>query len=159
LQTAGAPGIRSIGCELSLVSLPAAIVTGASSGVGLQPRLITLGTVTANSVDFAGKIPIPAPADLGQLQGLMAGFVDPIAMIDGKAFRAGKAYKDSKLCNMISSREFHQRYHRKTGVIFWRNRQREGRTAFSQPLSAKATEVALGERLWDKSLALVGLTP
>jgi protochlorophyllide reductase len=187
-----------------------------------EPRLITLGTVTANSAEFAGKIPIPAPADLGQLQGLMAGFLDPIAMIDGKAFKAGKAYKDSKLCNMISSREFHQRYHWKTGVIFntlypgcvadtalfratpkffqrvfpwfqknitkgyvsqslagervaqvvidpefaesgvhwsWGNRQREGRAAFSQPLAAKATDVALGERLWDKSLALVGLTP
>jgi protochlorophyllide reductase len=34
------------------------------------PRLITLGTVTANFAEFAGKIPIPAPADLGQLQGL-----------------------------------------------------------------------------------------
>jgi protochlorophyllide reductase len=187
------------------------------------PRLITLGTVMANSAEFAGKIPIPAPADLGQLQGLTAGFRNPIAMIDGKPFRAGKAaYKDSKLCNMISSRELHQRYHRKTGVIFntlypgcvadtalfratpkffqrafpwfqknitkgyvsqslagervaqvvidpefaesgvhwsWGNRQREGRTAFSQPLAAKATEVALGERLWDMSLALVGLTP
>jgi protochlorophyllide reductase len=85
---------------------------------GLAPRLITLGTVTANSEEFGGKVPIPAPADLGDLQGLEAGFRDPVAMIDGKAFKAGKAYKDSKLCNMIMNREFHRRYHAKTGVVF-----------------------------------------
>ena len=82
------------------------------------PRLITLGTVTANSAEFGGKVPIPAPADLGQLQGLKAGFKAPIAMIDGKPFKPGKAYKDSKLCNMMMSRELHARYHADTGVIF-----------------------------------------
>ena len=82
------------------------------------PRLITLGTVTANSEEFGGKIPIPAPADLGELQGLEAGFRAPIAMIDGKPFKAGKAYKDSKLCNMIISRELHRRYHGETGIVF-----------------------------------------
>ena len=41
------------------------------------PRLITLGTVTANSAEFGGKVPIPAPADLGDLQGLKAGFKAP----------------------------------------------------------------------------------
>jgi protochlorophyllide reductase len=85
---------------------------------GQPPRLITLGTVTANSEEFGGKVPIPAPADLGELEGLEAGFKDPVAMIDGKPFKAGKAYKDSKLCNMISAREFHRRYHADTGVVF-----------------------------------------
>ena len=85
---------------------------------GQAPRLITLGTVTANSEEFGGKVPIPAPADIGDLQGLEAGFRDPVAMIDGKAFKAGKAYKDSKLCNMIMNREFHRRYHASTGVVF-----------------------------------------
>ena len=85
---------------------------------GQAPRLITLGTVTANSEEFGGKVPIPAPADLGDLQGLEAGFLAPIAMIDGKPFKAGKAYKDSKLCNMIMNREFHRRLHDKTGVVF-----------------------------------------
>ena len=85
---------------------------------GVAPRLITLGTVTANSEEFGGKVPIPAPADLGDLQGLEAGFRAPVAMIDGKAFKAGKAYKDSKLCNMIMSREFHRRCHDLTGVVF-----------------------------------------
>jgi protochlorophyllide reductase len=82
------------------------------------PRLITLGTVTANSEEFGGKVPIPAPADLGDLRGLADGFLAPIAMIDGKAFKPGKAYKDSKLCTMIMNRELHRRYHAQTGIIF-----------------------------------------
>ena len=81
-------------------------------------RLIILGTVTANSKELGGKIPIPAPADLGDLQGLAAGFKAPISMIDGKPFKAGKAYKDSKLCNMMTSRELHRRYHESTGIVF-----------------------------------------
>lgn len=83
-----------------------------------EPRLIILGTVTANSKELGGKVPIPAPADLGDLSGLEAGFKAPIAMIDGKPFKAGKAYKDSKLCNMITSRELHRRYHDSTGIVF-----------------------------------------
>lgn len=82
------------------------------------PRLITLGTVTANSEEFGGKIPIPAPANLGELAGFEAGFLPPIAMIDGKAFKPGKAYKDSKLALMMMSRELHARYHASTGIIF-----------------------------------------
>jgi protochlorophyllide reductase len=77
-----------------------------------------LGTVTANSEEFGGKVPIPAPADLGELQGLEAGFKAPVAMIDGKGFKPGKAYKDSKLCNMIVSRELHRREHDASGIVF-----------------------------------------
>jgi protochlorophyllide reductase len=88
-------------------------------GVGGEPaRLITLGTVTANSEEFGGKVPIPAPANLGDLRGLAEGFKAPIAMIDGKEFKPGKAYKDSKLCTMIMNREFHRRCHESTGIIF-----------------------------------------
>jgi len=184
------------------------------------PRLVTLGTVTANSVEFAGKIPIPAPANLGSLQGLEAGFKDPIAMIDGKRFKPGKAYKDSKLCNMIMSREFDRRFHADTDITFctlypgcvadsalfrdtpaffkkvfpwfqknitkgyitqtlagervadvvindvflpsgahwsWGSRQRPDAHAFAQPLSVKATNHELGNRLWDFSLSMTGL--
>ena len=81
-------------------------------------RLITLGTVTANSEEFGGKVPIPAPADIGALEGLIAGFKAQIAMINGKPFKPGKAYKDSKLCNMVMNRELQKRYHASTGVIF-----------------------------------------
>jgi protochlorophyllide reductase len=81
-------------------------------------RLVILGTVTANSKELGGKIPIPAPADLGDLDGFEAGFKAPIAMISGKAFKPGKAYKDSKLCNMITIREMHDRFHDGTGIAF-----------------------------------------
>ncbi|MEN9521392.1 MAG: light-dependent protochlorophyllide reductase [Cyanobacteriota bacterium] len=83
-----------------------------------EKRLVILGTVTANPKEIGGKIPIPAPPDLGDLQGLEAGFKAPIAMIDGKKFKPGKAYKDSKLCNMLTMRELHDRYHQSTGIIF-----------------------------------------
>jgi protochlorophyllide reductase len=97
-------------CNLLLEDLKAASAP--------DKRLIILGTVTANSKELGGKIPIPAPADLGELQGLVGGFRSPISMIDGKPFKAGKAYKDSKLCNMMTSRELHRRYHDTTGIVF-----------------------------------------
>jgi protochlorophyllide reductase len=81
-------------------------------------RVVILGTVTANSKELGGKIPIPAPADLGDLSGFQKGFLDPIAMASGKAFKPGKAYKDSKLCNMITTQELHQRLHQETGLTF-----------------------------------------
>ncbi|MEM7758143.1 MAG: protochlorophyllide reductase [Cyanobacteria bacterium P01_A01_bin.40] len=83
-----------------------------------EKRLVILGTVTANPKEIGGKIPIPAPPDLGDLQGLESGFKAPVAMIDGKKFKPGKAYKDSKLCNMLTMRELHDRYHQSTGIIF-----------------------------------------
>jgi protochlorophyllide reductase len=81
-------------------------------------RVVILGTVTANSKELGGKIPIPAPADLGDLSGFAAGFQAPIAMASGKAFKPGKAYKDSKLCNMITTQELHRRLHNDTGIVF-----------------------------------------
>jgi protochlorophyllide reductase len=81
-------------------------------------RVVILGTVTANSKELGGKIPIPAPADLGDLSGFAAGFKAPIAMANGKAFKPGKAYKDSKLCNMITTQELHRRLHGTTGIVF-----------------------------------------
>lgn len=81
-------------------------------------RMIILGTVTANPKELGGKIPIPAPPDLGDLQGMAQGFKAPIAMINGGKFKPGKAYKDSKLCNVLTMRELHRRYHESTGITF-----------------------------------------
>ncbi len=81
-------------------------------------RLVILGTVTANPKELGGKIPIPAPPDLGDLEGFEAGFKAPISMINGKTFKSGKAYKDSKLCNVITMLELHRRYHESTGITF-----------------------------------------
>ena len=81
-------------------------------------RLIILGTVTANPKELGGKIPIPAPPDLGDLSGMEQGFKEPVSMINGKKFKSGKAYKDSKLCNVLTMRELHRRYHKDTGITF-----------------------------------------
>ncbi len=83
--------------------------TGKSWGFE-PPRVVMLGTVTANLKELGGKIPIPAPADLGDLSGFEQGFRDPITMANGKRFKPGKAYKDSKLCNMITTQELHRRF-------------------------------------------------
>jgi len=82
------------------------------------PRLVILGTVTANSKELGGKIPIPAPPDLGDLKGMEAGFKAPFSMINGKKFKSGKAYKDSKLCNVLTMQELHRRYHNSTKIVF-----------------------------------------
>ncbi len=79
-------------------------------------RLVILGTVTHNPDELGGKIP-PRP-DLGNLDGFAAGFKEPIAMIDGKKFEPVKAYKDSKVCNVLTMRELHRRYHESTGIVF-----------------------------------------
>jgi len=39
-------------------------------------------------------------------------------MLDGKEFNGAKAYKDAKLCNMMTVLELHRRYHVSTGVAF-----------------------------------------
>jgi len=81
-------------------------------------RVVILGTVTANRRELGGRIPIPTPPDLGDLEGLRRGFRSPISMIDGGAFDSGKAYKDSKLCNLMTTAELHRRYHRDTGITY-----------------------------------------
>ena len=80
------------------------------------PRLVILGTVTHNPDELGGKIP-PRP-DLGDLDGFAAGFKEPISMIDGKKFEPVKAYKDSKVCNVLTMRELHRRYYSTTGITF-----------------------------------------
>jgi len=81
-----------------------------------EPRLVILGTVTHNPDELGGKIP-PRP-DLGELQGFADGFKAPISMIDGKKFEPVKSYKDSKVCNVLTMRELHRRYHDSTKITF-----------------------------------------
>jgi protochlorophyllide reductase len=81
-----------------------------------EPKLVILGTVTHNPDELGGKIP-PRP-DLGNLDGFAEGFKEPISMIDGKDFEPVKAYKDSKVCNVLTMRELHRRYHQSTGITF-----------------------------------------
>ena len=85
--------------------------------INFKPRITVLGTVTANYSELGGKIPIPAPADLGDLSGFKNGFLSPISMANGKKFKPGKAYKDSKLCNMTTVQELSKRYPKEKIIV------------------------------------------
>jgi protochlorophyllide reductase len=82
-----------------------------------DPRCVFLGSVTGNdnTVGGGGVYPI---ADLKKLEGLKAGAKNPVSMFDGYNFLGAKAYKDSKLCNMMMANMLHDRYHKQTGVAF-----------------------------------------
>ena len=80
-------------------------------------RMIIVGSITGNTNTVGGGAVAPF-ADLGDLRGMKAGSKNPIEMIDGKNFNGAKAYKDSKICNMMTVLELHRRYHKSTGVTF-----------------------------------------
>lgn len=80
-------------------------------------RCIIVGSITGNSNTIGGGLVLPL-ADLGTLNGMEQGSREPVAMIDGKAFNGAKAYKDSKICNMMTVNELHGRYHKSTGIVF-----------------------------------------
>ena len=79
-------------------------------------RMVILGTVTHNPDELGGKIP-PQP-DLGNLEGFEKGFKAPISMANGKKFEPVRAYKESKVCNILTMKELHRRYHDSTGITF-----------------------------------------
>lgn len=80
-------------------------------------RVIMVGSVTGNdnTVGGGGVYPI---ADLHELEGFEKGFKNPIPMADGYGFIGAKAYKDSKLCLMMTANYLHYKYHKLTGVSF-----------------------------------------
>jgi protochlorophyllide reductase len=80
-------------------------------------RMIIIGSITGNTNTVGGGVVLPF-ADLGNLEGMKEGSKNPIAMIDGKIFNGAKAYKDSKICNMMTVNELHKRYHKSTGITF-----------------------------------------
>ena len=80
-------------------------------------RMIVVGSITGNSNTIGGGLVLPL-ADLGDLRGLEEGGKQPISMIDGNPFNGAKAYKDSKICNMMTINELHERYHKTTGITF-----------------------------------------
>lgn len=81
-------------------------------------RLIIVGSITGNTNTLAGNV--PPKANLGDLRGFSGGLngLNSSAMIDGGNFDGAKAYKDSKVCNMLTMQEFHRRYHEETGITF-----------------------------------------
>lgn len=81
-------------------------------------RLVIVGSITGNTNTLAGNV--PPKANLGDLRGLSGGLsgLGSTAMIDGGEYWGAKAYKDSKVCNMLTMQEFHRRYHEETGITF-----------------------------------------
>lgn len=73
---------------------------------------------SGNTNTLAGNV--PPKANLGDLRGLAGGLnaLTNSAMIDGGEFDGAKAYKDSKVCNMLTMQEFHKRFHEETGITF-----------------------------------------
>lgn len=63
---------------------------------------------------------MPPKANLGDLRGLSGGLnsLNCSPMIDGGEFDGAKAYKDSKVCNMLTMQEYHRRFHEETGIAF-----------------------------------------
>lgn len=80
-------------------------------------RCCIVGSITGNSNTVGGGLVYPR-ADLGKLQGFEKGGKKPVAMADGKPFFGAKAYKDAKVCNMMTVSELHRRYHEDTGIVF-----------------------------------------
>lgn len=71
-------------------------------------RVVLVGSVTGNDNTVGGGGVYPV-ADLKELDGLKAGARNPVSMFDGYNFDGAKAYKDSKLCLMMTSNMLHER--------------------------------------------------
>lgn len=84
-----------------------------------DPRCIIVGSITGNTNTIGGGLVYPR-ADLGTLRGLKRAAKGErnVPMVDGSNFFGAKAYKDSKVCNMMTAYELHKRYHEDTGIVF-----------------------------------------
>uniref|UniRef100_A0A383V7Z2 NADPH-protochlorophyllide oxidoreductase n=1 Tax=Tetradesmus obliquus TaxID=3088 RepID=A0A383V7Z2_TETOB len=111
LPTAKEPTFTADGFELSVGTnhlghflLANMMMEDLNNSPSEHPRMVIVGSITGNTNTLAGNV--PPKADLGDLSGLLSGS----SMIDGKEFDGAKAYKDSKVCNMLTMREMNKRF-------------------------------------------------
>ncbi len=81
-------------------------------------KIIITSSEVHNPKSSGGKV--GAKASLGKLAGLASG--EEFDMIDGSQFNADKAYKDSKLCNILFAKELSNKLKKKSlqiKVIAW----------------------------------------
>ena len=81
-------------------------------------KIIITSSEVHNPMSSGGRV--GAKASLGNLSGLASG--EGFEMIDGNTFNADKAYKDTKLCNILFAKELSNRLKKKslsTQVIAW----------------------------------------
>ncbi|XP_057857416.1 protochlorophyllide reductase isoform X2 [Cryptomeria japonica] len=125
LPTAKEPRFTAEGYELSVGTnhlghflLSRLLIEDMKKSDSSSKRVIIVGSITGNTNTLAGNV--PPKANLGDLRGLAGGLngVNSSSMIDGGEFDGAKAYKDSKVCNMLTMQEFHRRYHEDTGITF-----------------------------------------
>ena len=69
---------------------------------------VNLYNILVHNPDEAGGN-VGSKATLGSLEGLKRGFKEPYSMIDGNEYDPDKAYKDSKLCNIMTCFELARR--------------------------------------------------
>ena len=86
---------------------------------GSKPRLVVTASEVHNPATPGGRV--GPPAGLGNLEGLREGAGS--SMINGSQhFDAQKAYKDSKLCNILMAREIDRLFHQSgidISVVSW----------------------------------------
>lgn len=96
-------GTNHISHFLMVKKLLPNLIRASKNNDNLNSRIIYTGSGVHNPEEPGGDV--GSKATLGGMAGLASGFLTPTSMIDNTDFDPDKAYKDSKLCNVITSIE------------------------------------------------------